>query len=112
MTTEDLMLRYACIEEPDFIEESFLNLLKYTVANDLTAQADGEIKELLESCYNDAKRILTEKRELLDEIALYLLEKETIVGDELMAFIRADEKKSEPETETPEEQAAEQEPTE
>ncbi|MBR2366384.1 MAG: ATP-dependent zinc metalloprotease FtsH [Oscillospiraceae bacterium] len=79
-------------------------------ADETAAQADGEIKELLESCYADAKRILTEKRALLDEIALYLLEKETIVGDELMAFIRADEKKSEPEA--VEETPSEQEPTE
>ncbi|MBR3849426.1 MAG: ATP-dependent zinc metalloprotease FtsH [Oscillospiraceae bacterium] len=79
-------------------------------ADETAAQADGEIKELLESCYADAKRILTEKRALLDEIALYLLEKETIVGDELMAFIRADEKKAEPEA--VEETPSEQEPTE
>ena len=34
-------------------------------------------------------------RELLDEIALYLLAKETITGDELMAYVNADKKQSE-----------------
>lgn len=52
--------------------------------------ADREVRALLNACYEDAKRVLAEKRELLDEIALYLLEKETITGDELMAFVNAD----------------------
>ena len=32
-------------------------------------------------------------RELLDEIALYLLQKETITGDELMMYVNADTKR-------------------
>ena len=56
-----------------------------------TASAvDKAVSELLERCYADAKQILTENRGLLDEIALHLLSKETITGDELMAFINAD----------------------
>ena len=61
-------------------------------ADETAAQADAEIKELLEECYEAAKKILAENRALLDEIALYLLQKETITGDELMAFINADKK--------------------
>ena len=34
--------------------------------------------------------MLEENRALLDEIALYLLSKETITGDELMSFVNAD----------------------
>ena len=33
---------------------------------------------------------MTENRELLDEISLYLLQKETITGDDLMAYVNAD----------------------
>ena len=80
-------------------------------ADETAAQADAEVKKLLESCFADAKRILTEKRALLDEIALYLLEKETIVGDELMAFVRADQKQLEA-PETPDAPDAPQETTE
>ncbi len=54
------------------------------------AQADEEIKSILNGCYEEAKKLLTEKRALLDEIALYLLQKETITGDELMAYVNAD----------------------
>jgi len=57
------------------------------------AEADAEVKELLASCFEDAKKILIEHRDLLDEVALYLLQKETITGDELMAYVNADTKK-------------------
>ena len=50
---------------------------------------DKEIKEILERCYNETKLLLTDNRELLDEIAEYLLVKETITGDELMSFVNA-----------------------
>ena len=52
---------------------------------------DKEVKALLENCYNEAKQTLTDNRKLLDEIAEYLLVKETITGDELMAFINPTE---------------------
>ncbi len=48
---------------------------------------DTETKKLLNNCYNDSVRILTENRELLDKIAAVLLEKETITGEEMMAII-------------------------
>ena len=58
---------------------------------------DGAVKKLLNSCYADAKGVLTENRALLDEIAEYLLVKETITGEELMAFVNADKKPAETE---------------
>ncbi len=51
------------------------------------AAIDAETKKLLDACYADAVRILTENRELLDQISAVLLEKETITGDEMMAII-------------------------
>ena len=44
-------------------------------------------------CYEDAKRLLTEHRALLDEIAMYLLTKETITGDDFMTYVNAENKK-------------------
>ena len=55
------------------------------------AEADIEIRNLLNHCYQEAKKLLTEKRSLLDEIALYLLQKETITGDDLMRYVHAEE---------------------
>ena len=62
-------------------------------ADKTSAEADEEIKELLSKCYEKAKAVLRENRGLLDEIALYLLQKETITGDELMAYVNADKQK-------------------
>ena len=58
-------------------------------AQTTAASADSEIQSLLNSCYADARKLLTENRELLDEISLYLLQKETITGDDLMAYVNA-----------------------
>ena len=62
-------------------------------ADSTSSAADEEIHKLLMDCYEDAKRLLTEHRALLDEIAMYLLTKETITGDEFMAYVNAENKK-------------------
>ena len=64
-------------------------------AQSTAAEVDSEVKKILETAYEDAKRILRENRGLLDEISEFLLVKETITGDELMAYIQADQKKLE-----------------
>ena len=58
-------------------------------ADSTASAADAEIQKLLSGCYETAKKLLQENRELLDEIALYLLQKETITGDELMTYVNA-----------------------
>ena len=62
-------------------------------ADSTSSAADEEIHKLLMDCYADAKKLLVEHRALLDEIAMYLLSKETITGDEFMAYVNADSKK-------------------
>ena len=66
-------------------------------SQETSAIVDKEVKQILESCYNQAKKILTENRQLLDEISLHLLNKETITGEELMAFVNAPAKVEEAE---------------
>ena len=61
-------------------------------ADSTAAQADSEVRDLLQSAYDRAMDLLRQHRELLDEISLFLLAKETITGDELMAFVNADKK--------------------
>ena len=57
-------------------------------AESTAAAADEEVRELLQQCYDAAKQMLRDNRETLDEIALFLLTKETITGDEFMAFLK------------------------
>ena len=40
-------------------------------------------------CFLHRTKILTENRGLLDEVALYLLQKETITGEEFMNIVNA-----------------------
>ena len=58
-----------------------------TCAQETYAAADRETIKILRQCHEEAKQILRENRELLDKIAAYLLKKETITGQEMMAII-------------------------
>ena len=71
------------------------------------ATIDETVQKILKQCFADAVRILTENRELLNEISEYLLIKETITGETLMAFIDP-EKKAELLAREAEEKAAEE----
>ena len=52
--------------------------------SEVTAQTiDKEVRRLIEEGHNEAKRILTEKREQLEALARGLLEYETLSGDEI-----------------------------
>ena len=52
------------------------------------AEVDHEVMRVLKESYEEAKRILTEHRKALDEIAAFLIEKETITGKEFMEILR------------------------
>ncbi len=67
--------------------------ISMTCADSTASEVDSEIRKLLAACYDAAKKLLTENRSLLDEIALYLLQKETITGDEFMAYVNAGTKR-------------------
>ena len=58
-----------------------------TCAQETYAAADRETIKIIRQCHKEAKEILMENRELLDKIAAYLLTKETITGQEMMAII-------------------------
>ena len=58
-----------------------------TCAQETYAAADRETIKILRQCHQEAKQILQDNRELLDKIAAYLLRKETITGQEMMAII-------------------------
>jgi cell division protease FtsH len=54
---------------------------------------DSEVKQIITDQYSEAMDILREKREILDQGANILLEKEKIEGEELKAFMDVDSKK-------------------
>ncbi len=75
---------------------------------DTAAQIDQEVMKILKESYDEAKRLLTENREILDEISDYLYQHETITGKEFMKIFRKLKGIPEPEEKTEAEKAAEQ----
>ena len=59
-----------------------------TCAQDTAAGVDAEVRAISDRCHADAIRTLEENREMLDKIADYLLQKETITGAEMLAIIQ------------------------
>ena len=75
---------------PASIQNQYLEGQAYLDCSQETAAlVDKEVQEILAREYAQAKKLLMENRELLDEISLFLLNKETITGDELMAYVNA-----------------------
>ena len=52
--------------------------------DDTATEVDQEVARILKECYEESKKILLENRFALDEIAKFLIEKETITGKEFM----------------------------
>lgn len=61
--------------------------LGLTCGQETAAGIDNEVRAIIERCHGEAIQILKDNRELLDKIAAYLLEKETITGAEMVAII-------------------------
>ena len=67
------------------------------------AEIDKEVMKVLKDAYEAAKSLLNENRDAMDQIADFLIEKETITGKEFMKIFRKVKGIPEPE-ETPEEE--------
>lgn len=52
------------------------------------AEVDDEVKKLIASCYEEAKQIIRDNREVMDQLARYLYDHETITGKEFMKIFR------------------------
>ena len=52
------------------------------------AEIDTEVMKMLKEAYAEAKRLLSENRDVMDKIATFLIEKETITGKEFMKIFR------------------------
>lgn len=71
------------------IESKYLDGRAVLNCSDNTAaDIDNEVMKLLKDSYKEAKRLLKENRELMDTLAEFLIEKETITGKEFMKIFR------------------------
>ncbi|MDR1914829.1 MAG: ATP-dependent zinc metalloprotease FtsH [Clostridiales bacterium] len=70
------------------IENKYLDGRAVSLVSQITeADADNEVSCILSACYNKAKDIIQSNRAALSEIAEFLIEKETITGEEFMKIL-------------------------
>ena len=62
-------------------------------SNETAAKIDAAVIEVVKQAHDKAVEILRENMGKLDEIAGYLLEKETITGEEFMEILNREETK-------------------
>lgn len=70
-----------------------------TCSEQTAAGIDDEVVAILKESYEKALSLLRENRELMDKLASFLIEKETITGKEFMAIFRKEKGLPEPEKE-------------
>ncbi len=66
-------------------------------SDNTAADIDNEVMKLLKDSYKEAKRLLKDNRKLMDTLAEFLIEKETITGKEFMKIFREAKGLPEPE---------------
>ena len=80
------------------VESKYLEGRDVMNCSDQTAaEVDKEVVAILKESYEQAKQMLSENRELMDKLAAFLIEKETITGKEFMDIFRREKGLPEPE---------------
>ncbi len=94
------------------VESQYLDGRASLTCSDVTAaDIDTEVMKVLHDSYKKAKKLLKENREIMDKLAAYLIEKETITGKEFMKIYRREKGIPEPaEEEESKDAGAEKEP--
>ncbi len=83
-------------------ENEYLNGRTVMNCGDATAaEVDTEVMKILKKSYEEAKRLLSENREVMDKIADFLIQKETITGKEFMKIFREVKGLPDPDYDTP-----------
>lgn len=86
------------------VESRYLDGRRVLNCSEVTAaKIDEEVMAIMKKCYDRAYRYLSENREVMDKIADFLYEKETITGKEFMKIFREVKGLPEPEKKDEEE---------
>lgn len=88
-----MITRYGMTDEFDMVAmETVTNQYlggdtSLSCSTDTQKEIDEKVVQLVKAEHEKARKILSENREKLDELAMYLYEKETITGDEFMNIL-------------------------
>ncbi len=91
--------------QPIFLGRDFST--RNDISEETARKIDEEIKKIIDWAFEEAKRILTEKREILDRCSKALLERETINADEFENLIKGEELEPLPSSSKPAVEASE-----
>ena len=92
----NMICQYGMSEElglmaPATVSNQYLDGQSYLdCSQETSAKVDKAVQALLDRVFAETKALLIANRPLLDEISEHLLTKETITGDEMMAFVNAE----------------------
>lgn len=71
------------------VQNQYLSGDKVAIVGEKTiAELDAEVLTVIKSCHDEARRMLSENKEALEEIAMFLYERENISGEEFMEIFR------------------------
>jgi hypothetical protein len=79
------LVTYERSRQPMFLPGNFSQ--SNTYSEEKAAQIDGEIARFVDEAHQQVKRILSERRKILDELAGLLSEKESVQGEELRKML-------------------------
>ena len=69
-----------------FLDTPFMNE-RGNHSEDTAQKIDAEVKRILTAAHDDARRVLRERKDILDQLSARLLDKEVIEGDELRELL-------------------------
>ena len=79
------LVTYAKDRKPLYLDTGFAPTKEYS--DETAKEIDAEVSRLMSEAHKRVKKILTEKRQQLEILSQTLLEKETILGDELKKLL-------------------------
>ena len=85
MTPEQAMRMHVKDNEEVFVGRDFAHAGR-SYGDEVADQIDREVKRIIDECYQKAKQVIEEHRNILDACAQLLLEKEKITGEEFEAL--------------------------
>ena len=79
-------IQYADPQGNVFLGRDYNNGNNYSAG--VAAEIDKEVRKIVDECYEDCKRILSENRDLLDLIAKTLFEEETLTKEQIQNLVQ------------------------
>lgn len=95
-----MVTRYGMSEKYDMmaletVDNAYLGVDTSLACSSLTAsEIDNEVLRIIKEAHKQARCIISENLDIMHEAAAFLIEKETITGEEFMEIVRKNEKKT------------------